>query len=141
MFTWVQIQEQILEVSRSGLIHLLIGLIVLDILTGTIKSFKEKNTSSTVSLFGVIKHLLVVMLVFLIAVYFPLFNFGWLSQTFIIYMLISYGISLTENWTLLGLPMPNIVKERLVKLRDEIDRGEIEQLYKETIDPDFTGRD
>lgn len=59
-FTLLQLQDQIKLISQSGLIHVLVWLIVIDIATGITKSFKEKETNSTTGLFGVVKHALVI---------------------------------------------------------------------------------
>lgn len=122
-FTWIQIQEQIQIVGHNGLIQFLIGLILIDIFTGFIKSFKKDSTSSTTALLGILKHMLVVSLIFLISIYFPLLEYGWVAEGFIIYTISSYGISIAENWALLGLPMPYFVKDMLVKVRNNINEG------------------
>lgn len=123
-FTLIQLQEQIKLISQNGLIHVLVWLIVIDIATGITKSFKEKETNSTIGLLGVTKHALVMLLAFLVAVYVPLFGFSNIAQFFIVYLIVSYGISILENWGSLGLPMPKFVIDRLEKLKDTMDSGE-----------------
>lgn len=123
-FTLLQLQEQIKLIGQSGLIHVLVWLIVIDIATGITKSFKEKETNSTTGLFGVVKHALVMLLTFVVSVYVPLFGFNTVAQFFVGYLIVSYAISILENWGALGLPMPKFVIERLEKLRDTMDSGE-----------------
>lgn len=123
-FTLLQLQEQIKLISQSGLIHVLVWMIVIDISTGITKSFKVKETNSTTGLLGVVKHALVMLLVFVVSVYVPLFGFDRVAQFFVIYLIISYAISIAENWGALGLPMPKFVIERLSKLRDTMDQAE-----------------
>lgn len=123
-FTLLQLQEQIKLISQSGLIHMLVWLIVIDIATGITKSFKVKETNSTTGLFGVVKHTLVMLLVFVVSVYVPLFGFNTVAQFFVGYLIVSYAISILENWGALGLPMPKFVMDRLEKLRDTMDSGE-----------------
>lgn len=123
-FTLSQIQEQIVLISQNGLIHVLVWMVVLDIATGLVKSFKVKKTNSTTGLFGVLKHLLVVMLVFIVSIYVPLFGYEGISKSFIIYLIIVYAISIAENWVMLGLPMPAFIIDKLEKLKDTMDKGE-----------------
>lgn len=138
-FTWEMIHAQIYLISESGLIQVLLWMILLDIATGFVKSFKNETTSSTVGLFGVLKHSLVALLTFVISVYLPLFGYELIAQGFVIYLMVSYGISIVENWVLLGLPMPKFVVNRLMKLRDEMDTGEyLKQEYKEYARKDET---
>lgn len=132
-FTLSQIQEQLILIGQNGLIHVLVWMVVLDIATGLVKSFKEKRTNSTTGLFGVIKHLLVVMLTFLVAIYVPLFGYEVVAKMFVIYLIVVYAISITENWVMLGLPMPLFIIEKLEKLKDTMDKGE-----KVTIDSKIT---
>ena len=132
-FTFSQIQEQLILIGQNGLIHVLVWMVVLDIATGLVKSFKEKRTNSTTGLFGVIKHLLVVMLTFLVAIYVPLFGYEGVAKMFVIYLIVVYAISITENWVMLGLPMPLFIIEKLEKLKDTMDKGE-----KVTIDSQIT---
>lgn len=123
-FTLLQLQDQIKLISQSGLIHVLVWLIVIDIATGITKSFKVKETNSTTGLFGIVKHALVMLLTFVVSVYVPLFGFNTVAQFFVGYLIVSYMISILENWGALGLPMPKFVIERLEKLRDTMDSGE-----------------
>ena len=132
-FTFSQIQEQLILIGQNGLIHVLVWMVVLDIATGLVKSFKEKRTNSTTGLFGVIKHLLVVMLTFLVAIYVPLFGYKGVAKMFVIYLIVVYAISIAENWVMLGLPMPLFIIEKLEKLKDTMDKGE-----KVTIDSQIT---
>lgn len=88
-----------------------------DIFTGTLKSFKTKETSSSVSLFGIAKHALVVLLIFVLNVYLPLFGFQTYAHGFTLWMVVTYLISIAENWGALGLPLPTAVENTLIKLK------------------------
>lgn len=98
--------------------HVLIICVFFDIATGTLKSFKLNKTSSSVSLYGVAKHALVVLLLFVLNVYLPLFGFSIYAQGFTLWMVLTYLISIAENWGALGLPLPESVRKTLIKLKE-----------------------
>jgi len=133
-FTWLQYQEQINTVAQSGLVHFLLALILVDILTGILKSLKKETTSSIISLFGILKHLLVFILTLVISIYLPLFGYEIATDFFIGYMIISYAISIIENWVLLDLPMPKFIVNRLIKIKDQMDSEEYLKQRKEEDD-------
>jgi len=112
------ITHQIYSIYQNGFIHALILCVFFDIFTGTLKSFKTKETSSSVSLFGIAKHALVVLLIFVLNVYLPLFGFQTYAHGFTLWMVVTYLISIAENWATLGLPLPAAVKNTLIKLKE-----------------------
>ena len=112
------ITHQIYSVYQNGFIHVLILCVFFDIFTGILKSFKTKETSSSVSLFGIAKHALVVLLIFALNVYLPLFGFQTYAHGFTLWMVVTYLISIAENWGVLGLPLPAAVKNALIKLKE-----------------------
>ncbi len=111
------ITHQIYSVYQNGFIHALILCVFFDIATGMLKSFKQKETSSSVGLFGIAKHLLVILLIFALNIYLPLFGFSVYSHGFTLWMVIVYLISIAENWGALGLPLPSSVEKTLIKLK------------------------
>lgn len=68
---YTDIIHQIAMITKNGFTRIVL---FFDILTGILKSFKTKKTSSSVSLFGIAKHSLIELL-----------------------MIVTYLISLTEN--------------------------------------------
>ena len=112
------ITHQIYSVYQNGFIHALILCVFFDLFTGTLKSFKTKETSSSVSLFGIAKHALVVLLIFVLNVYLPLFGFQTYAHGFTLWMVVTYLISIAENWGALGLPLPSAVEKTLIKLKE-----------------------
>ncbi len=117
LLEYSDITGQVVQIYKNGFMHALIWCVFFDILTGLLKSFKTGETSSTVSLFGIAKHALVVLLMFVLNVYLPLFGFALYAQGFTLWMIITYAISLTENWGHLGLPLPDVVRSSLIKLK------------------------
>lgn len=104
-------------------IHVFIWVVVLDIFSGIVKGFVIKESNSTKGLTGIVKHLLVVILVLTAVPYLNIAGFGGIADVFVLFYIAVYGISVTENWGELGLPLPSFVKEALLKLKDTSDRG------------------
>lgn len=113
------ITHQIHSVYQNGFMHALILCVFFDIFTGTLKSFKLKETSSSVSLLGIAKHSLVVLLIFVLNIYLPLFGFQTYAHGFTLWMVVTYLISIAENWGALGLPLPDAVEKTLIKLKKQ----------------------
>ncbi|WP_368644855.1 phage holin family protein [Alkalibacterium putridalgicola] len=112
------ITHQIHSIYTNGFMQTLISCVFFDIFTEMLKSFKQKETSSSVSLFGIAKHSLVVLLIFVLNVYLPLFGFQVYAQGFTLWMVVTYLISIAENWGALGLPLPDAVEKTLIKLKE-----------------------
>lgn len=118
--------DVILEVQNllnNWLFQVFVWLVVFDILTGLAKGFFIKEGNSTKGLFGLVKHLLVIMLVTTAIPYLNLAGLNIISEWFLAFFAVVYVISLIENWGQLGLPLPNWVKQFFAKLRDQLDEG------------------
>lgn len=110
--------ESIYQTTHNWLIHIFVVLVLLDILSGTAKAFRQKVGSSNKGLAGVIKHLLVVMLVITSDIYLPIIGFSAYANIFTGSFVVQYLISVTENLGQLGVDLPPIVKDALYKLND-----------------------
>lgn len=118
--------DVILEVQNllnNWLFQVFVWLVVFDILTGLAKGFFIKEGNSTKGLFGLVKHLLVIMLVTTAIPYLNLAGLNTISEWFLGFFAVVYVISLIENWGQLGLPLPSWVKQFFAKLRDQLDEG------------------
>lgn len=122
-FTFGELFQQINLLATNVLLQILVWLIVLDIFTGFIKSFKVKTSNSTTGLFGVLKHTLVILLTMIVNVYLPLFGYENIANAIVLYLMLCYLISLLENWVLIGLPAPQFLIDKLEKLKDTVDSG------------------
>ena len=115
--------KAVTDLIYSPFIHILVIVIFLDIVTGTAKAFLLKKGDSTVGLKGLIKHSLVLLLMFFINVYLPMFNYRYVARGFDIFFIVQYLVSIAENWGDLGLPMPSQVRKSLVRVSDEMDKN------------------
>ena len=113
----------------SNLIHnahiqIFVWVVLFDILIGLCKGIFVKEANSTKGLLGVVKHLLVTMLILVAYPYLKILGFETIATTFVWFYIAMYGISITENFGQLGLPIPDWVKERLSKLQDTTNNKE-----------------
>lgn len=116
-------QLNILELGQefAGLlsnfyIHIFVIVILFDIASGFVKSWKEGKTNSTIGLFGIAKHMLILMLVLVVYPYMRVLNLDWYATAFVWFYIGIYGVSITENLHVIGVPMPDWVISGLEKL-------------------------
>lgn len=98
----------------------LVCFMVLDYCTGVIRAFINKEISSDIGLKGIARKA-VILIVLIVAVLLDrLLNTGtWVFRTIVCYFYIANeGISLLENCSGLGLPVPEGIKNALVQLKD-----------------------
>lgn len=106
----------------SPYIHILVIFVFMDIVIGIAKAFILKQGDSSVGLKGLIKHSLVLLLLFFVNVYLPIFNYRYVARGLDIFFITQYAISFCENWGALGLPMAGVVRKSLTRLDDEVDK-------------------
>ncbi|HFI0186770.1 TPA: phage holin family protein [Streptococcus suis] len=100
-------------------------LICLDIISGLVKGVVNKRANSTKGLLGIVKHFLVVLLVYTFYPYLVLLGAKPLAIAFVAFFIGVYGISVVENYGQLGLPMPVFLKNYFEKLRRAGEQGQI----------------
>lgn len=110
------------HLATNAYIHIFLAVILFDILTGITKGFASKQANSTKGLFGVVKHLLIVLLVLTSYPYLVILNLGYFATTCTVFYIAVYGISILENLSALGLPFPTFIKSRLEKIKDTADK-------------------
>ena len=118
-----------LLIEFANLIHnahiqIFVWVVLFDILTGLCKGIFVKDANSTKGLLGVVKHLLVTMLILVAYPYLKILGFETIATTFVWFYIAMYGISITENFGQLGLPIPDWVKDRLSKLQDTTNKNQ-----------------
>ena len=97
----------------DGLVYALVIFVAIDYLTGLMKSIIEKNLSSEVGARGIFKKVLVFSLVGIAHIIDSrLIGSGSAVRTAVIFFYLSNeGISIIENAALIGLPIPNKLKD------------------------------
>jgi len=103
----------------DGLIHALIGFIILDYIMGIIRAMLEKNLSSRIGAKGILKKIVIFMIVgaaHLVDTYIFQIEGDVMRTAVIFFYIANEGISLLENASAIGLPVPAKLKDVLVQI-------------------------
>ena len=119
--TLAELANRYCEIFNDVYIHAFAGVIVLDILTGMIKAWVNKTLNSTIGRRGLIEHLAVLVLGVTVYPYLIFIGFEEVAATFIFFFIATYGLSLIENLSDIGVPFPKGLKKRLEKIKDHFD--------------------
>jgi len=122
--TMTELVNQYYEIFNDIYVHAFAGIIVFDIITGLAKAWVTKTVNSTIGRRGLIEHLIVLVLVVTVYPYLIFIGFEEVATAFIIFFIATYGVSLIENLSAIGVPFPKGLKRRLEKIRDAFDNKE-----------------
>ena len=115
----------------DGLLIALIVFVTIDYVTGVMCAFAEKKLSSEVGAKGIMKKVAIFTLVALAHIIDTVILKGVDGSTFrtavIFYYLSNEGLSITENATRLGLPVPKKLRSVLEQLNEEDDNNDSER--------------
>ena len=111
----------------DGLLYALIAFAVVDYLTGIMCAIVDKKLSSTVGFKGIFKKVLIFVLVGIANILdVQVIGNGSVLRTAVIFFYISNeGISLLENASHLGLPIPAPIRNVLQQLHDRAEEGAV----------------
>lgn len=106
-------------------IGVLIVLMVLDYITGVLNGYLTKTLNSEVGFKGLLKKFLILVVMIIAVMLDRLMNTGdWIFRTLVCYFYIANeGISLLENISLMGVPIPDKIKDAL----EQLNKGTEEQ--------------
>lgn len=107
--------------GADGFMYALIAFVVIDYITGVLCAIADKSLSSEVGFKGICRKVLLFVLVGIgniIDVY-VLGDSSVLRTAVIFFYLSNEGVSLLENASRLGLPIPDKLKEVLAQLHDK----------------------
>ncbi len=132
MKTWQYIQAALTALGgwlgwflggNDGFIYALIAFVVIDYITGVMCAVVNKQLSSEIGFRGIFKKVLIFMLVGVgNIVDKQLIGSGNVLRTAVIFFYLSNeGISIIENAGVLGLPIPQKLKDVLAQLKDKED--------------------
>ena len=107
-------------------LSILITFMILDYITGVIWAYIQKNLNSEVGFKGLVKKCTILIVLIVGAMLDRLLNSGeWVFRTLVAYFYIANeGISLLENISKLGVPIPAKIKNALEQLNKEDERAE-----------------
>lgn len=111
----------------GGFDRLLITLLIfmcIDYFTGILCAVKSKTLSSRTGFIGIAKKLIILLLVGLVNLLGVAINIDGLRYLAISFYLANEGISIIENASIFGVPVPQKVKDILEQLKDTGEKGE-----------------
>ena len=102
----------------DGLIYALIAFVTMDYITGVLRAIVEKKLSSRLGAHGIIKKILIFLMVGIanLADIALLGDGSALRTAAILFYISNEGVSLLENAAIVGLPVPDRLKEILAQL-------------------------
>ena len=92
--------------------------IVLDYLSGVMRAFYTGKLSSQVGAKGIIKKIGYIILVIVVEILDILLKDNGYLRNIVIYMFIANeGISILENWSAMGIKVPDIIKDKFSNMK------------------------
>ena len=92
--------------------------IVLDYLSGVMRAIYTKKLSSKIGAKGIIKKIGYIVLIVVVEILDILLKNNGYLRNIIIYMFIANeGISILENWSAMGIKVPDIIKDKFSNLK------------------------
>lgn len=109
----------------DGMLYALIAFVVVDYITGVMCAIADKKLSSTVGFKGIFKKILIFILVGVANILdvHVIGNGSALRTVVILFYISNEGVSLLENASHLGLPIPENLKLVLAQLHDKEREG------------------
>lgn len=109
--------------SFDDLLYALIAFVVADYITGVLKAIAEKNLSSAIGFKGICKKVCIFILVGVANVLdVHIIGSGCILRSAVIFFYISNeGISIIENATKIGLPIPQQLQNTLLRMYSDKD--------------------
>ena len=126
-----QLIEAYSRIARVNHYHIFIIAVILDITSGYIKAGVTKDLDSKVGLKGILKHLSVIGLVFLICPYMWLMGYAKVA-TFLLYSItLTYAISIVENYDVIRPgTLPTWLGKFFRRTKSDLDNLDIEQIRR-----------
>ena len=105
----------------------LVCFMVLDYLTGLIKAYLTKKLSSNVGLHGIARKSVILIVLIMSVMLDRILNSGtWVFRTLVCYFYIANeGLSILENCSVIGLPIPQKIQEALEQLKNMENESEV----------------
>ena len=98
-------------------------MVLIDILTGFLKSMVNKKTTSSKGIGGLIKHSTLLLVVCMLYPFCDIYGASGMADTLLILYILFYAISIVENLGEMGIPIPEWLKKYIYKLSDEYNKG------------------
>lgn len=112
--------------GMNGFLYALLAFVILDYITGVMVAAIQKKVSSEVGFKGICRKVLIFILIGMANIVdVQIIGNGSAIRTAVIFFYLSNeGISILENTAIIGLPVPQKLKDVLEQLKDHSDKGE-----------------
>lgn len=108
----------------DGLAIVLVAFIVLDYFTGILKAIYTKHLSSEIGIKGIIKKVLILVVVGVAVLLETNLSIPAIREIVMMFFICNEGISLLENISQMGIPVPKKLKNVLLQLREKNENKE-----------------
>ena len=126
-----QLIEAYSRIAHISHYHIFILAVILDIISGYIKAGVSKDLDSKVGLKGILNHLSVIGLVFLVCPYLWLMGYEGIAIFLIYSITITYAISIVENYDVIAPnTLPKSIGQFFRRTKDDIDKMDIRDLKR-----------
>ena len=112
--------------GMNGFLYALLAFVILDYITGVMVAAIQKKVSSEVGFKGICRKVLIFILIGMANIVdVQIIGNGSAIRTAVIFFYLSNeGISILENTAIIGLPVPQKLKDVLEQLKDHSDKEE-----------------
>lgn len=117
------LMEQFILLKSNLLIQIVILGAIIDILLGMLTGLKCRELNSTKGLQGVFRHMGVITTILIVYPYMSLLHLNSYANWFVGFYIANYAISILENLTKLGAPVPSFLVKYLAKVKSTLDKG------------------
>lgn len=126
-----QIVEAYSRIAHISHYHVFIMAVILDIVSGYVKAVFSKDLDSKVGLKGILKHLSVAGLVFLICPYLWLLHYQKVAVFLIYSITLTYAISIVENYDVICPgTLPKGLSQFLRRTKDSLNIDDLDNFNK-----------
>lgn len=106
----------------NKVIWLFVWSIIIDIGTGFAKSLVTHHTTSSKGTTGLIKHGVLLLIILTLYPMLDINGFDSAANTFVIFYILFYVVSIIENLGQMGIPIPEELRKYIYKLNDNYER-------------------
>lgn len=110
--------QAVISMLHSGIFHILLALILIDVVTGYAKAYKHKIVDSKIGSNGIIRHTIVILLQVFVGIFSRIYSVEYISIALCVFNIGNYGTSILENLNMLGIPMPKGLEKYFTQMKE-----------------------
>ena len=105
--------KSLIATAQNEFLIIFLGLVFFDFITGYLKAWKWKVTSSDIGTKGVIKHTLTFLFYAIVIFGGYYLNSIFVAQALLTLVMLTYATSILENLGVMGVYVPSFIKNRV----------------------------